>query len=79
MVRKSGDSKRRKPLVTFSKAGFSQAGKKTIKDKSGYLWTHVSTVDEPEAKRLKLFYTRAKKDFKIVKNGSAYEVFMRKE
>jgi hypothetical protein len=55
------------------------AGKTTIKDWDGYAWRHVATVDEAEANRLKLFYTRAKKDFKIVKDKSAYAVFVRKE
>jgi len=78
MVRKTGNPKRRKPLTTFSKAGYSQFGKNTIKDREGYAWTHVATVDEPEAKRLNLFYKRAKKDCKIEKNGNVYDVFVRK-
>jgi hypothetical protein len=72
--------KRRNPLTAYSKTGLNQAGKKTIKDRAGYMWVHVLTADEPEAKRLELFYKRAGKkpglDYKIVKNGETYEVFI---
>jgi hypothetical protein len=57
---------------------FKVAGKNTVKDFDGYAWTHVATVDEVEAKRLKLFYERSGKDYKIVKSGNAYDVLVRK-
>ena len=61
-------------LTSSATAKFGDGGKNW----DGYLWKHVATVDEIEAKRLKLFYTRAKKDFRIVKEGSVYAVFIRK-
>lgn len=78
MVRKTGDPRKRKPKITFSKAGLAQTGKKTIRDREGHAWTHVMTVDEPESKRIRLFYTRVKKEFKIVKDGTNYQIFVRK-
>jgi hypothetical protein len=66
----------RKRLTTFSRRGYNQAGKTTIKDKWGYTWTHVLTADEPEAKRLALFYKRQGKEFKLERNGNQIEVFV---
>lgn len=77
--------KRRRPLTTYSRKGFTQSGKSdvtgkpTVKEKEGYLWTHELTADdEIYAKRIALIYKQNKKECKIIKNGDKYEVFVRK-
>jgi hypothetical protein len=76
-------TKRRNPKVRFSKAGYVRVKGSTVKDRQGYIWRHILTADEPEVKRLALFYKRQGKhegyDFKIERDGYVYTVFIRKE
>lgn len=82
--------KRRKPLITTHKKNtfkqtekeintFLKTGKKRVRDREGYAWSHVMTTDVGEATRLGLFYKGMKVDYKIVKNGDQYEVFVRRD
>lgn len=72
--------KRRRPIRTFSKQGFSQVRGRTVRSRDGYIWIHEMTADdELTAKQLESLLKKNKKEPKIVKNGSVYEIFVRKE
>lgn len=66
-----------KPGVRYKPKDFRHTSN-VIRDKEGYAWSHVATVDKKEAERIELFYKRIKKEHKIVKDGNAYAVFVRR-
>jgi hypothetical protein len=83
--------KRRKPIRMFSthdkethkfirKNEFLHVKGDVVRDKEGYIWVHEMTADdEQSARTIGYLLKRKGKDHKIVKNGSVFEIFTRKE
>lgn len=54
--------------------------KRNVKDRSGYIMRHVLyTTDQNEVLKLDRFYKRAGKNYRILKNGNGWDVFVEKD
>ena len=72
--------KRRRPIRTFSKKDLRQISGRTVQDRAGYFWIHVSTAEsELEKQHLETLLKKDKKEYKFVRNGNVYEFFIKKE
>lgn len=83
--------KRRKPIRMFSthdkethkfirKNDYLHVKGDVVRDKEGYIWVHEMTADDEQtAKTIGYLLKRKGKDYKIVKDGSVFVIFIRKE
>ena len=57
---------------------FERVNDTLVKDREGYVWEHVVTADASETKRLIASWDRKGVEYKVVKTGELYEIYIRR-